>query len=720
MDKESNIQAKIDYILKIQKDISNYCSNDKLLLERINSFSSNKEYLKQLDEELFQEYPLSKKTKQSGSVKFLQMTVVKMLLNNENIDENKIIDIQNNYVQNKNFFKKYFTDEKYNKILEKFMEDNNQKPFANWSKLENKLRRLLFNKSEFDKVNKYLAEIAKTTIKDFSSQDEINNKKYKFKPDGFLGHQGYGRNIPVITIFDKDLFKQTSAIQICMEFKNDSIDTYIQSGTAVNSKNKVKEKVINDKNYDNIISAIKEDKDKFIKYSNKLKGNSNIKGDIAMTNPEDNDNLALNQILYGPPGTGKTFKIQKMIEKYIYPQIDENNTTNEYDDLFDEYNLTWAQKLIFAFKINNKENKFLKDYDIAELPLIDRWYIKSNKYKDKESLICSIRGEMQKNSKRFDGKEYSGHKSDYFERTDDGFKLADDGKKVFEELCDQNEIDIKDYDDKSTKNKYEIAKEYYAFCTFHQSYSYEEFVEGIRPIIINNEEQEDSVYNTENKTKENIQFEYHDGIYKNMCTRARKEPNKKFFIFIDEINRGNISKIFGELITLIEPDKRENVTGDETREYHTIEVTLPYSNEPFTVPNNLYIIGTMNTADKSLALLDVALRRRFEFIPMYPQYENIANMHYGDFLKNLNEKIYAKKHSADYLIGHSYFIGDEAKNLANVLNKKVIPLLMEYFNGKKTEVVALLEDLIKDEGLEFKPYIYHLEVVDKKTSGNNS
>lgn len=122
-----------------------------------------------------------------------------------------------------------------------------------------------------------------------------------------------------------------------------------------------------------------------------------------------------------------------------------------------------------------------------------------------------------------------------------------------------------------------------AAITFHQSYGYEDFIEGIKPTVTNG----------------NISYEVASGVFKKFCEAAMMNPASNFVFIIDEINRGNISKIFGELITLIEEEKREEFSA-----------TLPCSQEEFTVPKNIYIIGTMNTADRSIALMDTALRRR--------------------------------------------------------------------------------------------------------------
>jgi hypothetical protein len=162
------------------------------------------------------------------------------------------------------------------------------------------------------------------------------------------------------------------------------------------------------------------------------------------------------------------------------------------------------------------------------------------------------------------------------------------------------------------------------------------------------------------------------------------EQLKNYVLIIDEINRANISKVFGELITLLEDDKRIDAPN-------SLAVTLPNGELNFSIPPNLYIVGTMNTADKSISLIDVALRRRFEFEGFYPDYA-VLEGDYADriaLLKLLNNVIYAKKKTADYLIGHGYFMKKES--IESILLKKIIPLLMEYFSGRIEEVASILK-----------------------------
>jgi 5-methylcytosine-specific restriction endonuclease McrBC GTP-binding regulatory subunit McrB len=158
---------------------------------------------------------------------------------------------------------------------------------------------------------------------------------------------------------------------------------------------------------------------------------------------------------------------------------------------------------------------------------------------------------------------------------------------------------------------------------------------------------------------------------------AKSEVLKNYVLVIDEINRANISKVFGELITLLEDDKR---LGQENE----LKITLPNGEKDFGVPPNLFIVGTMNTADKSIALIDIALRRRFEFIGKYPEYYSLP-FEVSALLQKINTSIYKKKNSADFLIGHAYFM--KKFPIGSVLLNKVIPLLMEYFSGK-TEIVC--------------------------------
>jgi 5-methylcytosine-specific restriction protein B len=210
--------------------------------------------------------------------------------------------------------------------------------------------------------------------------------------------------------------------------------------------------------------------------------------------------------------------------------------------------------------------------------------------------------------------------------------------------------------------------------TFHQSYGYEEFIEGIRP----------EVKITRNNPDGVLAYPIRKGVFHKICTDAEKDSEKDYVIIIDEINRGNISKIFGELITIIENDKR----GDK--------ITLSYSGDKFGVPKNVYIIGTMNTADQSLTQMDAALKRRFSTVEVMPDSSVLQDGMDGlkDLLDKINSNI-REKRSRDNQIGHSYFMHegkaiDNIKDLRFVFATDVIPLLRDYFYADEDELRDVL------------------------------
>lgn len=295
-----------------------------------------------------------------------------------------------------------------------------------------------------------------------------------------------------------------------------------------------------------------------------------------------------------------------------------------------------------------------------------------------------------------------------------------------------------------------VKPENFVFVTFHQSYSYEDFIEGIRPVMYDEKNSTDKTPPKQNTIKnygdgeegtiataKDIAYTIKPGIFKELCDRARKstDETERFVIFIDEINRGNISKIFGELITLIEGSYRAPVdydwnrweyqkkeVGDEpAKKSKPMEVKLPYSGsqgELFSVPENVEIYGAMNTADRSLTLIDTALRRRFEFEPMWPDADFlrknlpkeglVKGINVPLMLERMNERIEALL-DRDHTLGHAFFvpledIADEEKRfekLQSIFKNKIIPLLEEYFFEDWEDIRRVLGDDQKNKNYQF-------------------
>ena len=283
-------------------------------------------------------------------------------------------------------------------------------------------------------------------------------------------------------------------------------------------------------------------------------------------------------------------------------------------------------------------------------------------------------------------------------------------------------INKKEYSEEEEKNNYQEIKTEFdvykkkgqiKFSTFHQNYSYEDFVGGIRPVL----------------SGDKVSYHLYEGPFKEIAEKARQDKNNNYVLIIDEINRGNISKIFGELITLIEEDKRE---GKD----HELSIPLMYHKEEtpeFTVPANLYIIGTMNTADKSIAFVDFALRRRFVFEEIMPDPELLDTVFKKDeFSLKLKEwfrqtnEIIKKELDKDHQIGHSYFLKNgkciaNAEDFCTVLYYNILPLLQEYCYGEPDKLRKILPNFFDEQGiLAIKPeqFIETLVQKNKNESSN--
>lgn len=272
-------------------------------------------------------------------------------------------------------------------------------------------------------------------------------------------------------------------------------------------------------------------------------------------------------------------------------------------------------------------------------------------------------------------------------------------------------VDLDNHDEVMKKYE-ELQDDRIFFTTFHQSLDYEDFVEGLKPRVQSNE----------NGESLGVTYEPEDGIFKRACnavvTDDSKDIIKSVVLIIDEINRGNVSKIFGELITLLEADKRDK--GN-----HPIKVTLPYSKTLFGVPSNLYIIGTMNTTDRSTGTLDYALRRRFAFVTLKSD-PNVIVKHYEklgnddlkaiaiDLFNNIKAFITNPKHLCgdlcidDLMVGHSYFMASSKEELQCKVEFEIIPLIAEYIN----DGILTVNDQEKEKAFDAWASLHPVQIVD--------
>lgn len=408
----------------------------------------------------------------------------------------------------------------------------------------------------------------------------------------------------------------------------------------------------------------------------------------------------VNRIYYGPPGTGKTYTLTRLLKRDYEQQAKSISTEDWRSQLIAEKIAVlkwWEGAAAALYDLGGKakvadiaEHRFIQAITAANgsnrnvrqtlwRTLQNHTVDESTTVKMKKRLSPAIFDKIAESVWQFAG--------DWQEACADLIALVDQLKQG------QQDAD---------------AVQRYSFVTFHQSYGYEEFVEGLRPVLTGEAEAGE------------VAYEIRPGVFKELCRKARQAPDQRFAMVIDEINRGNISKIFGELITLIEADKRDPLDGSAP----PAEVTLAYSGEKFSVPANVDIVGTMNTADRSLALLDTALRRRFEFVPLMPDTRAEKDPTDQDsaplaglvvttdagvidvrlLLQRMNERIEAL-YDRDHGIGHAYLTGlSRVDNgplrfeaLAATFRNRIVPLLEEYFFEDWRKIRLVLADNQKSD-----------------------
>ncbi len=389
---------------------------------------------------------------------------------------------------------------------------------------------------------------------------------------------------------------------------------------------------------------------------------------------ESNTNAPRNLIFYGPPGTGKTRRMREAFADYT-------DRASGVD--YDTWLLSEVAKHRWRVLIAAALNELGGDVPVRRIR-DHRWIQAKIKQRGRspESIQQTIWGFLQEHTPEHVQTVRSTVRRPPFIFSKDSeskWSLLDDWREQ-----DPAAAEVFDLLKKGPGESGEAVKRY-RVVTFHPSFGYEDFIRGIRPVAVGEEG--------------STEFRLVDGVFKQICDEAHVNPSKRYALFIDEINRANIAKVFGELITLIEPDKRAVFDSSGTL-LQGMAVQLPggdgteIDEPPFGVPNNLDIYGTMNTADRSIALLDIALRRRFEFEEMEPDLSVldrvVDGIHLGRLLERLNDRLEYLL-DRDHRIGHGYLTSVETiDGLRHTFESQIIPLLQEYFFDDFARVAEVL------------------------------
>lgn len=391
--------------------------------------------------------------------------------------------------------------------------------------------------------------------------------------------------------------------------------------------------------------------------------------DEPMEKPDKTSAIPLNQILFGAPGTGKTYHTKKMAVEIINGK--KARTREEINKEYEE--LIEAGQIVFTtFHQSLSYEDFIEGIKPETIDGNVTYEVKDGIFKQ----LCSRAIEQKPKNSDIEIYDFDKGWNDLIAEVEQNFLsdsmlllpiLTQDKGVYVTEITDNGNLKIK------PKNS-RLDIDY--IVSYNRTKKLQEAFPDLS-VVKNIDKEFRSVIGGSNSTAYWAVLNYINNKIKENNKEIDFEETKNHVLIIDEINRGNVSAIFGELITLLEEDKRKG------NKEHT-EAVLPYSGDNFSVPNNVYIIGTMNTADRSVEALDTALRRRFSFVEMQPKPDilsKVGEVDLSKLLKTINQRIELLI-DKDHQIGHSYFIGiEDLDGLKRTFKDKIIPLLEEYFYG---------------------------------------
>lgn len=401
-----------------------------------------------------------------------------------------------------------------------------------------------------------------------------------------------------------------------------------------------------------------------------------------------------NIIYTGVAGTGKTYRLLQIAQQYTdyLPKINDKELLRQLLQP-----LSWRDVVCLIFlDFKSKKQDLVKVPEIVNHEFFVNKAAQNAREKNLSNTAWSVL-QMHTPASSQTVSYKSRASQAYFDKDHSGaWYLLPESMDLLSDLAQQLAEFQQAQRENNSQNK-EFRQQRFSMVSFHQAYGYEEFVEGIRPVMASSD-------HTKNSSSQ-MSYSVQDGAFLKLCQRAANDPEQRYAMLIDEINRANVSRVFGELLSLIEPDKRTGMANAMT-------VNLAYSGRTFSVPANVDIYATMNTQDHSLAPLDMALRRRFRFIDCPPQSELLPVIYLNQDLKADNTEAFKSEETIDLAkiltglnhritqtlgaeaqLGHAFLWSvDSLEHLQTALIEQIIPQLAQAAGGQVTVLQYIFQD----------------------------